>query len=126
MSEEQGPIRKLYFYFKRGKSEINFLLNIYQTIIIIWAGSQMSGGFWELVTYSVFFGIFLILISLVIGKYSLERVDPVTTFINPFTQDIVLYRQFMAKGEEARADFNEFAAMEFFKAASQILDKWIK
>ena len=125
MESQTGPVRKYWNYFKRGKNEINFLLNIYQTIIIIWAGSQIGGGFKTLVVFSVIFGIALFIVSIIIGKYSLTKVDTALAFINPFTQDIVLYRARMALGMYYLANGNRKDAAEYFEKADQGLDRWI-
>lgn len=126
IEKDTGPLRQNWNYFKRGKSEINFLLNIYQTIIIIWAGSRIAGGFWDLLIFSGIFGIALLIISVIIGKYSLTKVDTSMPFINPFTQDIVLYRARIATGLYYLAQGNPRDAVEYFEKAEQGLDRWIK
>ena len=125
MKQETGPIRRYWNYFKRGKSEINFLLNIYQTIIIIWAGGSITGNAGSLVVFSIIFGVGLFIVSLIIGKYSLTKVDTALPFINPFTQDIVLYRARMATGLYYLAQGNRSDAAEYFEQADKGLDRWI-
>lgn len=125
MEQETGIIREHWNYFKRGKNEINFLLNVYQTIIIIWAGSQIAGGFFVLVGLTFVLGIILIIVSVGIGKYSLTKVDPALAFINPFTQDIVVYRSFMAKGLLAQNEGNLGDAIYNFMKAEGILKRWL-
>lgn len=125
MEPRTGPIRKHWNYFKRGKNEINFLLNIYQTIIIIWAGSQIGGGFKNLVMFSVIFGVILLLVSIAIGKYSLTKVDTALAFINPFTQDVTVYRSLMAEGFRAQAVGNHEEAIKCFEDARLVLRKWV-
>ena len=125
MIRETGPFRRYWNYFKRGKSEINFLLNIYQTIIIIWAGGTITGNTGSLIAFSICFGVFLFLVSLVIGKYSLTKVDTSMPYINPFTQDVSVYRRLMAQGQGANVAGDRETAMRCFKEAYVILERWI-
>jgi hypothetical protein len=124
IEKETGPIRRYWNYFKRGKSEINFLLNIYQTIVIIW-GASNKGNIKALMIFTVFFGILLFVASIVIGKYSLTKVDPSLPYINPFAQDVTVYRSHMAAGMDALAADNRVYAMNCFSKAEAVLKRWI-
>lgn len=126
VDKETGFFRRQWNYFKRGKSELNFLLNIYQTLVLLWGVGFIAGGWGNLITFTMIFGIVLFALSLGIGKYSLEKLDPTLPFINPFTQDIVLYKKLMAEGLQALADDNKLFAMNCFRKADKILERWIK
>lgn len=121
--KETGPFRTAWNYFKRGKSEINFLLTIYNTIIIIWAGGNGKTGI--LVGFSLIFGFLLFLVALIVGKYSLEKVDPTVAYLNPFTQDVSRYRSLMALGMEALAIGNREGAVLKFRDAERVLSRWL-
>ena len=125
MKRETGRFRENWNYFKRGKSEINFLLNIYQTILIIWAGSRIAGGFWDLIFFSIMFLVSLFFIALIVGKYSLKKVDTSLPYINPFTQDVSVYRRLMAQGQGAIVGGDRQTAMRCFKEAYEVLERWI-
>lgn len=125
MKRETGRFRELWNYFKRGKSEINFLLNIYQTLIIIWAGTQISGNFWNMVILSGVFLVILFIASLFIGKYSLTKVDTALPYIRPFAQDVTKYRILMARGNRDLAEGFDSLAKEKFAEAERILSRWL-
>jgi len=115
----------MWNYFKKGKSELNFLLNVYQTIILIWGVDAITKNNTSgLLLITVGFGLFIFILSLVIGKYSLTKVDTALIFINPFNQDIVLFRGMLAKGFEYMAQGNMPTAALWFRKAQEITDRW--
>lgn len=123
--EHTGPIREMWNYFKRGKSELNFLLNVYQTIILIWGVDAMTkSDNTGLIIVTIGFGVFIFILSLIIGKYSLTTVDPALIFINPFNQDIVVFRGLLAEGLELMANGDTNGAREKFRKGAEITDRW--
>ena len=122
--KETGFFRRQWNYFKRGKSELNFILNIYQTIIIIWGVGTITQVFNNLISFSILFAFVLFLLSLAIGKYSLTVIDTALPYINPFSQDIVIFRGLLAEGLELMASGDTDGARESFRRGIEITDKW--
>lgn len=124
-NEYTGPLREQWNYFKRGKSELNFLLNIFQTVIMIWAAGTVADIFGDIITFSIIFAIGLAVASLIVGKYSLTRVDTSIAYINPFAQDIVVFRRELARGLEFMAKGDNMTAQKIFYNAQDIVEKWM-
>lgn len=125
-NKETGFFRRQWNYFKRGKSEINFLLNIYQTLVIIWAGSQISGSFLKLLIATSIFGVIILIVSLIIGKYSLTKLDTSLPYINPFAQDVVIFRHSLASGIVDIVEGKKEDGLIKLKNGVLILDRWLK
>ncbi len=125
MIRETGRFRVRWNYFKRGKSEINFLLTIYNTILIIWAGGTITGNTGSLISFSIVFGVVLFFVSLVIGKYSLKKLDTSMPYINPFIQDVTRHRSLMAEGQKALASNDKLYAINCFIEAEEVLERWL-
>lgn len=121
-----GPLREYWNYFKRGKSELNFLLNIFQTVIMVWAAGTVADIFGDIITFSIIFAVVLAAGSLMVGKYSLTRVDTSIAFINPFAQDMVVFRGQLALGLEYLAIGDTARAQTAFSEAQDITDRWTK
>jgi hypothetical protein len=123
---EESKIRQNWNYFKRGKSELNFLLNVYQTLVLIWGIDVLTkSGDNRLIIITVVFGVLVFISSLLIGKYSLEKVDTQLVYINPFVQDVVKWRYYMAVGMHLLSNDDKESAIESFESAILILEGWL-
>lgn len=81
MKKETDFIRKLWDYFKNGKSEISFLISLYQLYLIYLIRDNNS------LDHVVLIGIGFFIVSIVIGFFSVKKVKPTTVYTNPFSQD---------------------------------------
>lgn len=123
--KETGFFRRQWNYFKRGKGELNFLLNIYQTLVLIWGVDVITrSNNTGLISITVLFGLSIFVLSLIIGRYSLVKVDPTLVFLNPFSQDIVVFRGLLAEGLELMASGDTDGAREKFRDGIKITDRW--
>ncbi len=124
IEQETGPFRRYWNYFKRGKNEINFLLNIYQTIVIIW-GATNKGNVKALYVFTIIFGLLLAIASILIGEYAIKKLDPTLPLLNPFSQDVIRYRSLMARGHRYLADGQGGLAGRVFDDAERVLIRWL-
>jgi hypothetical protein len=123
--KETGVFRRQWNYFKRGKGELNFLLNVYQTLVLIWGVDVLTkDNNTGLIVITVLFGVFIFTLSLIIGKYSLVKVDPTLVFLNPFAQDIVIFRKLLASGLFWLVEGDKGLAQKRFAEAMEITEKW--
>lgn len=123
--KETGFFRRQWNYFKRGKGELNFLLNIYQTLVLIWGVDVITKGVnTGLIFITIVFGLSIFVLSLLIGKYSLVKVDPTLVFLNPFSQAIVVFRGLLVEGLVLMANGDTDGATEKFRKCTEITDKW--
>lgn len=123
--KETGFFRRQWNYFKRGKGELNFLLNVYQTLVLIWGVDVLTkNNNTGLVVITVLFGVFIFTLSLIIGRYSLVKVDPTLVFLNPFAQDMVIFRGLLAEGLDLMASGDTEEARDRFRRGIEITNKW--
>ena len=123
--KETGFFRRQWNYFKRGKGELNFLLNIYQTLVLIWGVDVITrSNNTGLIFITIVFGLSIFVLSLLIGRYSLVKVDPTLVFLNPFAQDIVVFRGLLVEGLILMSSGDTDDAREKFRKCTEITDRW--
>ena len=93
-----GPLRKVWNKFKRGMSEINFILNISQTFVILWGSEAWRAVFSNFYVFLVLFFGGVVVSAVIVGGYALKNVDPTLSILNPFAQDMVRQRKAISLG----------------------------
>ncbi len=121
-----GPMRKAWNKFKRGMSEINFILNISQTFIILWGSEVWREAFRNVYVFLVVFFGGVVISAVIVGGYALKNVDPTLAILNPFAQDMVRQREAISKGLYLLAEGNPKLAASWFNSASILTEKWIE
>lgn len=125
--KETGRFRQLWIYFKKGKNEINFLMNIYQTLILIFSISFIGDMPLRLIILGTFlFAISFMFIAVIIGRYTAKKVDPSGAFISPYAQDENQYRLNLSRGFIYMINENKEQAIYHFKNCERISLKWLK
>jgi len=118
MKRQTGLFRKSWIFFKKGKSEIWFLISLYNTIQL-----------WTLRGLNIYNGV-LFLIALAISAFFLgivltKKVDTTNPYVNPYTQDnikaSILFYQAMREWFKGNTD----KAFELIDKSLEIRYKWL-
>lgn len=124
---ETGVLRTYWMFFKKGKNELNFILNVYQTLILIFSISfigELPLNTIALVT--VAFGLFFLALAVYVGRYSAHKVDPQAIYMSPYHQDITLTWIALANGLEAMMKGDDLQASGCFREARAIQARWVR
>lgn len=125
--KETGYLRVQWTYFKKGKNEINFLMNVYQTIILLLSMSFIGSLPVEtLITITLLFVLLFVIMANRLGKYSVAHVEPSGFYISPYHQDLQHFRVGLLG---AMRDYNQgFTKLgdEKIERTIEIMEKWIR
>ena len=124
--EITGPIRKIWTKFKRGMSEINFILNISQTFVILWGSEAWRAVFSNVYVFLIIFFGGVLISAIIVGGYAIKNVDPTLSILNPFAQDMVRQRRAISQGLYFLSIDREESARQAFRKASDLTEKWIE
>lgn len=125
-NKNTGPMRKIWNKFKRGMSEINFILNITQTLVILWASESYGQMFTNFYVFFILASMVIGFAAISVGGFAIKNVDPTLSILNPFAQDMVKQRQAISMGLYFLAEDNQGPALTMFKLASDITERWIE
>ena len=125
VEKETGFFREQWSYFKKGKNEINFMMNVYQTLILLFSISFLG----DLPVSTILFITILFVVGFVItanriGRYTAKKVDTSGFYVSPFFQDQTHYRINLLWGLMHITD-NE-KAQELFLDAININERWLR
>lgn len=125
--KETGFFREQWTFFKKGKNEINFMMNVYQTLILLFSMSFI--GNLPLSTLLILTSIFVIMFIIIanrIGKYTARKVDTSGFYVSPYFQDQTRYRINLLKGILAIIPLKNIEARMGIIEAIEINKKWLK
>lgn len=112
-------LKNSWSYIKRGKTEMWFLLSLYNTFLLYTMRYDISVSIFIIVLFG------FILSSYFTGYYLIKKVDIVNPKINPFTQDNVQSAFFLNEGLIYLAEGNNDKAKELFIKSRELRRKWI-
>lgn len=118
MSKQTGLFRKLWIYFKKGKTEIWFLIGIWNTIQL-WGLRGQDQRF-----IVILFGVFSIG-SLFVGYILIKKVETTQTYVSPATQDAIKSSVNINEGFIQLCLGNNDIAIRYFKEARRLREKWL-
>lgn len=128
-NENTGPLRKVWNKFKRGMSEINFILNITQTLVILWTAQNYREMFTNFYVFFIGASMMIAVAAISVGGFAIKNVDPTLSIINPFAQDMIKHRRAVAIGllKLAREfEGQDRDAVFHFEEAVELTEKWIE
>jgi hypothetical protein len=125
-NENTGPLRKIWNKFKRGMSEINFILNITQTLVILWAAESFGQTFTNFYVFFTVAASGIIVAAVTVGGFAIRKVDPTMSILNPFAQDMVRQRKAISEGLFYLSIDKDENAMSSFLEARRLAEKWIE
>jgi hypothetical protein len=107
-------------------SEINFILNISQTFVILWGSDAWRSVFSNVYVFLfVFFG-GVVASAVIVGGYAIKNVDPTLSMLNPFAQDMVKQRKTISRGLYLMTQGDFELAAQVFKIGEDLTEKWIE
>lgn len=125
--KETGLFREQWTYFKKGKNEINFMMNVYQTLILLFSMSVMGDlPLTKLLGLTAVFVVSFFVIANRIGNYTTKKVDPSGKFVSIYAQDENKFRVQLCRGLIHMSKGNSEQAINHFRNAEKISLWWIK
>lgn len=125
MDRETGFFRTQWTYFKKGKNEINFMMNVYQTIILLFSMSFLGNlPLITLIFLTLSFVVGFIVVANRLGKYAAKKTDPAGFYVSPYFQDVTHYRIHLLKALMITTDDPE--ARDHLATAIEIKERWIR
>jgi hypothetical protein len=122
---EEGFLRIQWTYFKKGKNEINFTMNVYQTIILLFGMSKLGElPLSTLIMLTLFFVVGFVFIANRLGKYSTQKLIPSEIYTSPFQQDMIHYRSILLKSLIPLCENEE--ERETLEDGLEILERWTR
>ena len=126
MSENTGPMRKVWNKFKRGMSEINFILNITQTLVILWTAKSFGQVFTNFYVFFIIATMGIAISAITVGGFAIKNVDPTLSILNPFAQDMVRQRKTVSLGLYHLSEGEPERAAKILMAGVKLTEKWIE
>jgi hypothetical protein len=117
--EEISFSKNSWSYIKRGKSEMWFLLSIYNTILLYSTRYNIS------ISMIIIAVLSFVILSYVVGYYLIKRVDIVNPKIIPFTQDNIQSAYFLNEGLICLSGGDNESARKFFIRSRSLRKRWI-
>jgi len=124
-SKKTGLLRKTWTYFKKGKTEIAFVLSIYNTVLIWWKLGDLNLFFKNINTFIMLFTPIYFVISIIMGKYITINVDTTIPFVNPFTQDSIVAGVLSSEALIDWFDGDKELAISKIKQSIAIRERWM-
>lgn len=107
-------------------SEINFILNISQTFVILWASDAWRAAFRNVYIFLIVFFGGVVISAITVGGYAIKNVDPTLSILNPFAQDMVKQRKTVSLGLKLYAEGDLKGALDLFNEGVELTEKWIE
>jgi uncharacterized protein HemY len=112
-------IRKNWSYIKRGKTELWFLLSVYNTILLYSSRYRIS------LSLIIMFITLIMVVFYIAGYYLINKVDIINPKILPFTQDNIQSAYFLNEGLICLSIGDHEGAEKFFIRSRLLRLKWI-
>ncbi len=107
-------------------SEINFILNITQTLVILWASKSVGTMFGSFYVFFILASMGIAVAAVTVGGFAIKNVDPTLSILNPFAQDMVRQRRAISIGLRDLSENNLGSAATQFFEAMELTEKWIE
>lgn len=123
--KKTGQTRKLWVFFKRGRSELQLFVSLISSIFVWYSLGNLERVIPNLFDFVKVFVPVYVISSLLLGYYVIKKVDTTRPYINPFTQDNInssIYEN------EALIEYmrgNNEKAIELLTNAQILRKKWV-